>query len=102
MVMKGNLLDPALAGDRPGQTLIGDKNYFGPGFEAELAEAGMRLLRPTRNSEPERPGGALFKPLRQVIDSINPTFKARLDLERHTGRTVAGVAVRVLALTAAI
>ncbi|MFJ9371709.1 IS982 family transposase [Nocardia sp. NPDC101769] len=98
--------DPALAGDRPGQTLIGDKNYFGAGFEAELAEAGLRLLRPARKSEPERPGAALFKPLRQVIESINQTFKAQLDLERHTGRTAAGVTVRVLqrilALTAAI
>jgi hypothetical protein len=48
----------------------------------------------------------LFKPLRQVIESINQTFKAQLDLERHGGRTLAGVAVRVLqrllALTAAI
>ena len=98
--------DPALAAQRPGQTLICDKNYFGAGFETELAETGLRLLRPARKGEAERPGSALFKPLRQVIESINQTFKAQLDLERHGGRTVAGVAVRVLqrllALTAAI
>jgi len=44
--------------------------------------------------------------LRQVIESINDTFKGQLDLERHGGRTIAGVcariAQRVLALTAAI
>ncbi|MBT2613637.1 IS982 family transposase, partial [Streptomyces sp. ISL-87] len=47
-----------------------------------------------------------FKPLRQVIESINETFKGQLDLERHRGRTPGGVVVRVmqriLALTAAI
>jgi len=30
-----------------------------------------------------------FEPLRQVIESINQTFKARLDLERRGGRTTA-------------
>jgi hypothetical protein len=44
--------------------------------------------------------------LRQVIESVNQTFKAQLDLERHGGHTPAGVMVRVLqrilALTAAI
>lgn len=57
-------------------------------------------------NERERPGAALFKPLRQVIESINETFKGQLDLERHRGRTPGGVIARVmqriLALTAAI
>ncbi|MEU1394060.1 IS982 family transposase, partial [Nonomuraea sp. NPDC005730] len=56
--------------------------------------------------EAERAGAQLFKPLRQTIESINQTFKGQLDLERHGGRTPAGVIVRifvkVLALTAAI
>jgi hypothetical protein len=99
-------LDPALTTERPGQTLIGDKNYFGAEFETHLAEAGLRLLRPARKGEPERPGTALFKPLRQTIESINQTFKGQLDLERHGGHTSNGVIVRVLqrvlALTAAI
>ncbi len=64
------------------------------------------MLRPTRKREPQRPGGSLFKPLRQVIESINETFKGQLDLERHRGRTPRGVLTRVtqriLALTAAI
>jgi hypothetical protein len=34
------------------------------------------LLRPARKGESPRPGAALFKPLRQVIESINQTFKA--------------------------
>ena len=61
---------------------------------------------PARKGEPERAGARLFKPLRQVIESINQTFKSQLDLERHGGHTPAGVTVRVLqrilAVTAAI
>jgi hypothetical protein len=98
--------DPALVATRPGQMLIADKNYYGAAFEATLAGAGLTLLRPARQGEPERPGARFFKPLRQVIESINQTFKGQLDLERHGGHTPAGVIVRilqrVLALTAAI
>jgi hypothetical protein len=98
--------DPTLIAARPGQTLIGDKNYFGAVFEAALTEEGIHLLRPARKGEAERPGAGLFKPLRQHVESIFWTFKGQLDLERHGGRTVAGVLVRilqrVLALTAAI
>src|ERR1700761_1870445 len=99
-------VESQLTAERPGQTLIGDKNYFGREFEQQLAELDIRLLRPARKGEAERPGSQLFKPLRQVIESINETFKGQLDLERHHGRTPGGVSVRVLqrilALTAAI
>jgi DDE family transposase len=98
--------DPALTADRSGQTVIADKNYYGRQFEATLAEAGLTLLRPARKGEPPRPGTRFFKPLRQVIESINDTFKGQLDLEQHGGHTPTGVWVRVLqrvlALTAAI
>jgi hypothetical protein len=97
---------PALAAHRPGQVLIADRQYYGAGFEAALASQQLRLLRPARKGERERPGSRLFKPLRQTIESINQTFKGQLDLERHGGHTPAGVLVRVpqrlLALTAAI
>jgi Transposase DDE domain len=89
-----------------GQTLIGDKNYFGRAFEKDLTERELALLRPARKGEARRPGQHLFKPLRQVIESVNWTFKGQLDLERHGGRTpegiIARVLARVLALTAAI
>jgi hypothetical protein len=97
--------DPALATTRPGQTLIADRQYYGTAFEATLTAWHLRL-RLARHGEPPRPGTALFKPLRQTIESINQTLKAQLDLERHGGHTPAGVMVRVLhrilALTAAI
>jgi hypothetical protein len=88
--------DPHLVADRPGQTLIADKNYFGAGFETRITQAGLRLLRPTRKGEPERAGAKLLKPLRQTVESINQTLKGQLDLERHGARTPAGVTVRVL------
>lgn len=86
--------------------LIGDKNYYGTAFETDLAGRGITLLRPTRKGETPRPGERFFKPLRQIIESVNDTLKGQLDLERHGARTIPGVcarvAQRILALTAAI
>jgi hypothetical protein len=105
------LLDMLEAGadvvnDHPGQTLIGDRNYFGRHFEADLTERELVLLRPVRKGEAKRAGQQLLRPLRQVIESVNWTFKGQLDLERHGGRTpegiIARVLARILALTAAI
>lgn len=88
------------------QLAIADKNYFGAQFEAELEAVGIDLLRPARKGEAERAGARFFKPLRQVVESINDTLKGQLDLERHGGRTVGGLCARItqrlLALTAAI
>jgi hypothetical protein len=97
---------PGLREAEPGQILLADKNYYGRRFEAELADAGIELLRQARTGEPERPGGRFFTPLRQTVESIFDTLKGQLDLEHHGGRTPGGVAVRVLqrllALTSAI
>lgn len=94
------------AGGGHRQVLIGDKNYYGRAFETDLDQAGVELLRPARKGEPARPGTRFFKPLRQVIESINDTLKGQLDLEAHGGHTPLGVCVRVatrvLALNAAI
>jgi len=88
------------------QIIIADKGYYGRDFEAGLEDAEIDLLRPARTGEKPRPGQRFFKPLRQVIESVNDTLKGQLDLEGHGGRTMAGVAARVaqriLALTAAI
>ena len=92
--------------DHPGQTVIGDKNYFGRTFETDLTGRDLVLLRPVRKGEARRAGQHLLKPLRQVIESVNWTLKGQLDLERHGGRTPEGILARVLtrilALTAAI
>src|SRR6266498_2116441 len=98
---------PALARSRPHrQVVLADKNYYGRLFEADLNASGIDLLRPTRNGEQSRPGQRFLKPLRQVIESVNDTFKGQLDLERHGGKTPVGVcariAQRVLALVAVI
>ena len=98
-------LDPALQ-DRPGQVLMADKGYRSASFEAELNTHGVILIRPTFGKEPARPGQRFLRPFRQIIESVNQTLKAQLDLERHGGRKPAGVCARVLqrllALTAAI
>ena len=98
--------DAALVPSHPGQILITDKHYYGRRFEAELADAGLTLLRRPRRGEPDRPGASVFKPLRQTIESVFDTLKGQLDLELHGGHTPAGVLIRVLqrllALTAAI
>ncbi len=97
---------PDLTGPAAHRTVIADKHYYGRAFEATLATQGLTLLRPVRAGEKPRSGAHLLKPLRQVIESVNETFKGQLDLERHGGHTPAGVWVRilqrVLALTAAI
>ena len=91
---------------RESATIIGDKNYYGRAFEATLADQGITLLRPARKGETPSPGHRFFKPLRQIIESVNDTLKGQLDLEHHQGRTIAGVCTRIgqriLALTAAI
>ncbi|MFD9034172.1 hypothetical protein ACFVZW_23970 [Streptomyces sp. NPDC059567] len=75
-------------------------------MEAQLAEQDVRLLRPARKGEPERAGSQLFKPLWQVIDSVNESFKDQHDLERHRwhipGGVIVGVLQRILVLTADI
>jgi hypothetical protein len=80
-------VEPGLVADRPGQTLLADKHYYGRRFERILAHLGVRLLRPARKGEPPRLGAELFRPLRQLIESVNDTFKGQLDLERHGGHT---------------
>jgi hypothetical protein len=89
-----------------GHTLLADKGYYGRLFEAGLEETGIHLIRPARKGEPSRPDARFLKPLRQTVESVFDTLKGQLDLERHGGRTTAGVIARItqriLALTAAI
>jgi transposase len=98
--------DPALLDQRAGQTIIADKGYRSAELEATLADRGATLIRPAFKTEAARPGQRFLRPLRQIIESINQTLKAQLDLERHAARSLAGVAARVLqrllALTAVI
>jgi hypothetical protein len=97
-------LNPEL--NRPGQVLMADKGYRRAGFETELNQAGITLIRPTFGNDKPRPHQRFLRPFRQIIESVNQTLKSQLDLERHGGRTRPGVAARVLqrllALTAAI
>lgn len=98
--------DADIVADRNGILLISDKGFAGKKLEKSLSESGITLLRPSRKNEEEQPGEPSLKKVRQLIESVNDTFKGQLDLEQHGGRTADGVLVRVaqrvLALTAAI
>ena len=97
-------IDPDLTRSR--QVLIADKGYRSKAFETGLAEVGITLIRPALKTEKPRPLQRFLRPFRQIIESVNQTLKAQLDLERHGGRKPAGVCARILqrllALTAAI
>lgn len=101
-------LDMISIGDlaRPGQVIIADKGYRSKEFETALNDQGITLIRPETKTEAPRPGREFLRPLRQIIESVNQTLKAQLDLEQHGGRKPAGVWARVLqrllALTTAI
>lgn len=89
---------------RDGQILVADKGFAGKDFQELTAGMGVRLLRPDRKDETFRNGD--LGGVRQRIESVNQTLKGQLDLERHVGRTPAGVftrvAQRLLAMAAGI
>lgn len=89
---------------RDGQVLLADKGFSGESFQELIGSKGVRLLRPDRKDETYRNGD--LGGVRQWIESVNQTLKGQLGLERHGGRTVAGVfarvAQRLLGLAAAI
>jgi hypothetical protein len=114
----------------PGQlvVLIGDKNFRGKQFEAELAALDASIQRPRRIDEastpdcpaqttpalrpasqitpqptrPDRPYEPHLAPIRQRIESIFWTFKDLLTLERHGARTLGNLRVRLCARFAAL
>ncbi len=86
-ILAGTPAMAAIRADGHRQILIGDKNYYGAAFEETIDQAGLELLRPARKREKPRPGSRFFKPLRQIIESINDTLKGQLNLEQHGGRT---------------
>jgi hypothetical protein len=90
---------------REGMIVLADKGLAGREMERYAAEEVKVLLaRPDRKDERRRFGN--LGGMRQWIESVNDTLKGQLDLERHGGRTPAGVyarvAQRLLALAACI
>jgi hypothetical protein len=90
---------------RDGMIVLADKGLAGREMERYAADqVKVLLVRPDRKDEPRRYGN--LGGMRQWIESVNDTVKGQLDLERHGGRTPAGVfariAQRLLALAACI
>jgi hypothetical protein len=98
------LLDHERSRLRPGLVILADKGFAGRDFEQLVSGYGARLLRPDRADESHRHGS--LGRWRQWIESTFDTLKDQLGLERHRGRTLAGVyarvAQRLLALATAI
>jgi hypothetical protein len=76
-----------------GTIILADKGFAGRAFHQHLRQLGAWLVRPDRTDEPRRFGS--LGGMRQWIESIIDTLKDQLGLERHGGRTLAGVFVRV-------
>ncbi len=77
---------PEVAAAHPGQTMIGDKNYYGTRVRGDLAERHPVLLRPVRKGEAP---SARPEPVQAAAAGhrvVDQTFKGQLDLERHGGR----------------
>jgi hypothetical protein len=87
---------------QPGQMLIliGDKNFRGKHFEADLAALEAKIMRPRRKDERGR--GPHLAPIRQRIESIFFTCKDILTLERHGARTLHNLHVRLATRFAAL
>jgi Transposase DDE domain len=91
---------------QPGRILIliGDKNFRGREFEADLEALEATIIRPRRKDERGR--GPHLAPIRQRIESIFWTAKDILTLERHGARTLHNLrvrlAIRFAALAAAV
>ena len=111
---------PAQLGDRPQRVELCGLGV-GDGVEPHLTglDAGrpaaargyaVAQIDPPRGRQQDvykrQANSRFFRPLRQIIESVNDTLKGQLDLELPGGRTPAGVCVRIaqriLALVAAI
>jgi Transposase DDE domain len=88
----------------PGTIILADKGFAGRQFHQQVGELGAVLVRPDRKDEPARFGS--LGGMRQWVESVFDTLKDQLGLERHGGRTLGGVFVRVaqrlLALAATV
>jgi hypothetical protein len=69
--------DPDLITERPHLLIIADKGYVSAELDAYLAQRGVRLLRPSYRNRAPRPGEEFLKPIRQLIESVNDTFKSK-------------------------
>jgi len=90
---------------RPGMIVLADKGLAGRDIERYAREEiGVLLARPDRKDERRRFGN--LGGIRQWIESVYDTLKDQASLERHGGRTPAGVCTRIaqrlLAMAAAI
>jgi hypothetical protein len=88
----------------PTETVIGDKGFWGRGYQARLAADGVTLLTPDKTRTASNAGREhALASTRLVIESVFSNLKGQMRLEQHLAKTPAGLAVRIaqriLALT---
>lgn len=88
-------VDADLVARREGTLLITDKGFASKPFEQDLVTQGIELLRPSLKQDEEalRRADAQEGPPADRVGQRH--IKGQLDLERRSGRTFEGVAVRV-------
>ena len=72
-----------------GEVLVADKGYAGRAFAAGAAGLGVAVVRPARKDVPGL--DPHLAPIRHRIESIFWTCGNLLTLERHGGRSLAGL-----------
>jgi hypothetical protein len=91
----------------PAEVVIGDKGFWGRGYQARLAADGIELLTPAKQrTKGNEAGERRLASTRLVIESVFANLKGQMRLEQHLAKTPAGLALRIaqrlLALTLGI
>jgi hypothetical protein len=89
------------------EVVIGDKGFWGRGYQARLAASGIELLTPAKErTSGNEAGERRLASARLVIESVFANLKGQMRLERHLAKTPVGLALRIaqrlLALTLGI
>ena len=91
----------------PARTVIGDKGFWGRGYQARLAADGVQLVTPAKQrTRANAPSERRLAATRLAIESVFANLKGQMRLEQHLAKTPAGlvlrIAQRLLALTLGI
>jgi hypothetical protein len=82
----------------PGSVGIGDRNYWSPTVQAELAQSGIRLLAPYKNTkhDPQPRRSHLLRGLHWLIETVNGQLAGRFQVKRTWAKDLWHLCSRVL------
>jgi Transposase DDE domain len=81
-----------------GSVGIGDRNYWSPALQEELAQGGIRLLAPYKNKkhDPQPERSRLLRGLHWLIETVNGQLADRFHVKRTWAKDVWHLCSRVL------